>query len=86
MEIKRKLMTLGGQSTTIKNAVNATFQKTENLLKVFSSQPSHLEETYSTLVRQPSLQEFEAILKLLGLKKQEYPQLWEMALIKKRPK
>ena len=74
-ELKTKFLSLHPKSPAFSSVINKLFSKTEALLKVLSSPPERVHETYDALIENPNQADLDKILVIMGIKKSEKP--WE---------
>lgn len=70
-ELKTKFLTLNKTSGSFTGIANKMFSKCENLLKVISSPPDTIKETYAALIENPNESDLEKIMGLIVFKKLE---------------
>ncbi|OMJ76940.1 hypothetical protein SteCoe_23564 [Stentor coeruleus] len=70
-ELKTKFLTLNKGSSSFTSIVNRVFHKCETLIKVISSPPDRVQETFNALVENPNPGDLEKIMGLIGSKKPE---------------
>lgn len=70
-ELKTKFLTLNKGSSSFTSIVNRLFHKCETLIKVISSPPDRVQETFNALIENPNPGDLEKIMGLIGSKKPE---------------
>jgi hypothetical protein len=70
-ELKTKVLTLNKGSSSFASIVNRMFVKCESLIKVISSPPERLQETFNALVENPAPGDYEKLANLIASKKPE---------------